>query len=202
MKEKQILFKSKGLKIEGLYAPSAGSKGVVIAHPHPLMGGSMRNNVVDVLVSSFYQNGFSTLRLNFRGTGLSEGTYDSGIGEQEDIKGAAAFLEENGKGDIHLAGYSFGAWVITKLIAGGYTPSDVVMVSPPVDFLPFDFDGLKGRIGLIICGDSDQFCPVDRLREIAGEAGCSFEVVAGADHFYWGKESGIANCLNEYLARG
>jgi hypothetical protein len=165
------------------------------------MGGNMRNNVVDALASSFYQNGFSTLRFNFRGTGRSEGAYDSGTGEQEDIKGGRTFLEEKGKEEIFLAGYSFGAWVIAKLIVGECLPSDVIMVSPPVDFLDFGFVDLNEKVGLIICGDSDEFCPAGRLKKIAEEIGCGFEVVKGAGHFYHGREDELIACLDDYLAQ-
>lgn len=199
MKEERIFFKSGKLDIEGLYAPSDGQKGVVITHPHSMMGGSMRNNVVFALVSAFYQNGFSTLRFNFRGVGRSGGIYDDGIGEQEDVKGAIDFLVEKGKKDIFLTGYSFGAWVNTKLIANQDFLSDIIMVSPPIDFLDFDFPGQKGKIGLVICGDSDQFCPIDRLGGITEEIGCRLEIVGGADHFYFGKEDVIAGYLDDYL---
>jgi len=199
MKEERVFFRSGKLSIQGLYASSDGEKGVVITHPHPQMGGSMRNNVVDALVSTFYQNGFSTLRFNFRGVGLSEGVYDNGIGEREDVKGAIDFLAEKGKKGIFLTGYSFGAWVNTRLIANQDFLSDAIMVSPPIDFVEFDFSGLEGKVGLVICGDRDQFCPVARLRRIAEEIGCRLEIVNEADHFYFGREDGINSYLNEYL---
>lgn len=199
MKEERIFFKSGEFDIEGLYAPSDGQKGVVITHPHSMMGGSMINNVVFALVLAFYQNDFSTLRFNFRGVGRSGGIYDDGIGEQEDVKGAIDFLVENGKKDIFLTGYSFGAWVNTKLIADQDSLSDVIMVSPPIDFLDFDFSGQNGKVGLVICGDRDQFCPIDRLKGITEEIGCRFEIVDGADHFYFGKEDAIAGYIDDYL---
>jgi alpha/beta superfamily hydrolase len=200
MNEERILFRSDKFSIEGLYASCDGPKGVVITHPHPMMGGSMRNNVVFALGSVFHQNGFSTLRFNFRGAGRSEGIYDNGVGEQEDVKGAIDFLSEKGKNDIFLAGYSFGAWINTRLIADQDFLSGVIMVSPPIDFLDFDFSGLKEKVGLVICGDRDQFCPIDRLKKITEEIGCRLEIVNGADHFYFGKEEGIIDYLNDYLA--
>ena len=200
VKEERIFFKSGRFSIEGLFASFDGPRGVVITHPHPLMGGSMRNNVVDTLVLALYQNGFSTLRFNFRGVGRSEGVYNNGVGEQEDVKGAIDFLTEKGGKDISLTGYSFGAWVNTKLIADQDFLSDAIMVSPPIDFLDFDFPSLKGKVGLIICGDSDQFCPINRLKKITEQIDCKFEVVKGADHFYFGREDGISYYLNDYLA--
>ncbi len=110
------------------------------------------------------------------------------------------FLSEKGKNDIFLAGYSFGAWINTRLIADQDFLSGVIMVSPPIDFLDFDFSGLKEKVGLVICGDRDQFCPIDRLKKITEEIGCRLEIVNGADHFYFGKEEGIIDYLNDYLA--
>jgi alpha/beta superfamily hydrolase len=197
--EERIFFKSGSLNIEGLYAPNEGYKGVVVTHPHSLMGGSMMNNVVTALVSAFYHNGFSALRFNFRGVGGSGGYFDDGNGEQEDVKGAVAFLKEKGFEEILLAGYSFGAWVVSRLIAGSDDFTDVIMVSPPIDFVKFDFSGLTGKCGLIICGDRDQFCPVSPLESITRELDCRLEIVKGADHFYFGREEGIIKYLDEYL---
>lgn len=199
MNEEPVFFKSGELSVEGLYAPGEGTKCVVVTHPHSQMGGSMRNNVVDAMVSAFYGHGYSTLRFNFRGVGQSEGIFDDGVGEQEDVKGAINFLKEKGFNDIILAGYSFGAWVNSRFLAGFDDLTDVIMVSPPIDFVEFDFSHLKGRCGLVICGDRDQFCPLSTLREIIQELECRLEIVSGADHFYFGREQGIIDYLSDYL---
>jgi alpha/beta superfamily hydrolase len=199
MNEETVFFGSGELSIEGLYAPVKGTKGVVITHPHSQMGGSMRNNVVEAMVSAFYEHGYSTLRFNFRGVGQSKGTFDDGVGEQEDVKGAIAFLKEKGFDDITLAGYSFGAWVNSRVLAGFDDLTDVVMVSPPIDFVKFDFSHLTGRCGLVICGDRDQFCPIPSLEGIIQELESRLEIVNGADHFYFGREQGIIDYLSDYL---
>jgi len=199
MNEEWIFLKSSGLTIEGLYDPGEGSKGVVVAHPHSQMGGSMENNVVEALVSAFHDRGYATLRFNFRGVGGSEGRFDDGKGEQDDVRGAIAFLQEKGLDDITLAGYSFGAWVISRAVAGYDGLSDIILVSPPVDFVPFDFSHLTGRCGLIICGDRDQFCPLPSLKKIVEQVGCPLAVVRGADHFYFGYEQDIRKNLSAYL---
>ena len=199
MKEERIFFESGGLTIEGLYAPGEGSKGVVVTHPHSQMGGSMANNVVDALVAAFHDHGYATLRFNFRGVGRSGGSFDDGVGEQDDVTGAIAFLKEKGLSDITLAGYSFGAWVMSRVLAGYDGLSDVIMVSPPIDFVQFDFSHLTGRCGLIICGDRDQFCPLRSLEDIVQQIGCRLEIVRGADHFYFGNEQAIQEYLSDYL---
>lgn len=165
------------------------------------MGGTMENNVVEVLIAPFMKRGYSTLRFNFRGVGSNKGTYDNGNGEQEDVLGAVGFLTEKEKTSVVLAGYSFGAWIALKVIGRCYIFSDVILVSPPVDFLDFDFTGMEGRIGLIVCGYRDQFCPASRLRSIAKMVKCRLEFVTGADHFYFGQEHLIVDHLYSYLPR-
>ena len=85
MKEERVTIINNGLLIEGLLEKSSGDRGVVICHPHPLMGGSMHNNVVEAIREAFAAEKYSTLRFNFRGVGHSTGVYDEGRGEQEDI---------------------------------------------------------------------------------------------------------------------
>ena len=71
----------------------------------------MHNNVVESLVHAYQRAGYATLRFNFRGVGSSQGKYDQGEGEREDVKAALHYLAEQGKNVVDLAGYSFGAWV-------------------------------------------------------------------------------------------
>ncbi|HOJ43284.1 MAG TPA: CocE/NonD family hydrolase, partial [Syntrophorhabdaceae bacterium] len=112
MSIKRVQIGSK-LKLDAVLKEQETKKGVVICHPHPLYGGSMNNNVVNALENGFYERGFTTLKFNFRGVGRSEGVYDEGIGEMDDVICAVNFLKETLKDNasILLAGYSFGAWV-------------------------------------------------------------------------------------------
>ena len=94
----------------------ASSKGVaVIAHPHPLFGGSMDNKVVQTLARVFTQSGWTAVRFNFRGVGSSTGTHDAGRGELEDMLVVVAATAPMGA--ICLAGFSFGAFVTTHAYA-------------------------------------------------------------------------------------
>jgi alpha/beta superfamily hydrolase len=199
MIEKSVNFRTGAIQIEGLYTVQNGENGVVISHPHPQMGGSMNNNVLEALVEVFFENNFSTLRFNFRGVGRSEGIYDNGAGEQEDLFAAVTFLANEGKKKIVLAGYSFGAWITVRMLNRRRDFSDVVLVSPPIDFLDFDWSGLTGRIGLMICGDRDQFCPLESLKRLADDIQCRLEIVRGADHFYFMKEQGLKDRIDAYL---
>jgi len=89
---------------------------VVIAHPHPLFGGTMQNKVVQTLAKAFVQNGWRAIRFNFRGVGASEGAYDDGRGEVDDlmsvIEATCATTQP-----MALAGFSFGAFVTSHAVA-------------------------------------------------------------------------------------
>ncbi len=198
MNENRITFKSGDLTLEGLFALGTTRKGAVLAHPHPMMGGNMRDNVLMALAEAFGNAGYSTLRFNFRGTGRSEGFFDGGIGEQGDLKSAVNFLKSMGHGEVVLAGYSFGAWVSFRAaLADGV--SDVILVAPPLAEMDFDFAAPGSRIGLAICGDADPFCPAGALQGQAEANGFKMAVVEGADHFFFGRERDLIEIVGGYL---
>jgi len=186
--------------IEGLLSLASAEKGVVICHPHSLMGGSMHNNVVEALQSAFAAEKFSTLRFNFRGVGASTGLYDEGRGEKEDILAVCAYLKNIGLKELIFAGYSFGAWVGSKILQESDNPfSFNICVSPPADYFNFEWDQLKNKINLLICGDRDQFCALNVLRTAAKKISAPLEIISGADHFYMGKEKELIKILQKYI---
>lgn len=202
MKEETIVFPAGPLQLEGRYAGAAGiERGAVIAHPHPLMGGSLENNVVETLAETFFHQGYATLRFNFRGVGRSGGRYDDGVGEQEDLRAAAEALRQRGVREIIWAGYSFGAWVTVQLLRRLPSPGGGVLVSPPIDLMDFDFSGLEGKIRLILAGDRDPYCGAARLLEMAGRTQAPVRILPGADHFFSGRETELSAALAEYLSR-
>jgi uncharacterized protein len=198
--EEPILFDSTGgVRLEGLYADSVGSTGVVIAHPHPLMGGEMRNPIVEIVTKTLLQNGLSTLRFNFRGVGKSSGSYDEGRGEKEDLLASFGFLKQRGKSDIILIGYSFGAWICAGVISRSI-PSAVVFIAPAIGLLRFDIAPLQGRIGLIVCGNRDPFCPFEKIASFAARLTCPL-VFIDTDHFFLGRERVLARYVSAFLEK-
>ena len=198
MSEERIFINNGPLVIEGLLHQADTEKAVVICHPHSQMGGSMHNNVVEALQDAFAALNYSTLRFNFRGVGASTGNYDEGRGEQRDIIAVCDYLRQRGFSELVFAGYSFGSWVGSKMIQEGDSSfSFSLFVSPPLDYFDFEWRKLKGKIDLIICGDSDQFCSLNVLKREAGNIGVPLEVIRGADHFYFGKEEDIAEILKK-----
>jgi alpha/beta superfamily hydrolase len=185
---------------EGLWRKGTGEFGVVICHPHPLMGGSMYNNVVETVRDVFSDFGFSTLRFNFRGVGASTGSYDEGRGEQQDIVSACEYMKSRGVKKIILAGYSFGAWVASHLLKD--RPSliqSTIFVSPPQKYFDFDWRGLEDAVGFMVCGDRDPFCDMKDLKKNAEYIHAEMKVIPAADHFYAGRESELAKYLSQYI---
>jgi len=193
MQEERVFFKSNGLKIEGLIIESQTRNGVVVTHPHPLYGGDMNNNVVESMVRAYGEKGYTTLRFNFRGVGRSEGGYDEGTGEQEDVRAAVAFLGGLGKTSIDLAGYSFGAWVNAQCIESLTDVKRMIMVSPPVNFLDFSFLEYSEKIRLVIAGSEDDIAPSAMIKDMipVWNSEAEFDIIKGADHFYLGKTGEI-----------
>jgi alpha/beta superfamily hydrolase len=201
MTEEQIFFDSKGLKIEGLLENLKGEQAVVVTHPHPLYGGEMHNNVVEAITQAYREHGYSTLRFNFRGVGRSEGSYDDGKGEQEDVRAALKFLSGQGMSGFDLAGYSFGAWVNALSIEKLAQAKRMVMVSPPVNFVSFDFLKYDPKIQLVIVGNRDDIAGYKTIEKLMQEWNpeATLRLIDGADHFYWGYTEELKAIIGEFL---
>ncbi|MBW2029597.1 MAG: alpha/beta hydrolase [Deltaproteobacteria bacterium] len=201
MAEEKVFVNSGDLRIEGLLEDLSGDRGVVITHPHPLYGGEMHNPVVEALVQAFGEAGYTTLRFNFRGVGESEGEYDGGRGEQEDVKAALRLLEGLGKSHVFLAGYSFGAWVNFMGLDKYENVRGLVMISPPVGLLDFKGSLFGSKVKLVITGSNDDIAEPEGVRErvMNWNSEAVLRVIEGADHFYWGKAHAIKESIKEYL---
>ncbi len=201
MSEERIFFNAGEIKIEGLLEDHPGDRGIVIAHPHPLYGGEMNNNVVDAVRRAFSENGYSTLRFNFRGVGRSGGSHDNGVGEQDDVRAALTLLSNLGKKRIVLAGYSFGAWVCALGIETFDQAEQLIMISPPVRSVDFTFLKNNSKIALIIAGTEDEIGDVQEIEKMLSDWNpeAVLEIIEGADHFYWGKTNAIQAILRKFL---
>lgn len=108
----------------------------IICHPHPLYDGTMYNKVVTTLARIFQAKGLTTIRFNFRGVGKSEGKYDFGRGEVNDLLAVAAWAaQEMGQHELWLAGFSFGAFIAASG-AVQLPVKKLVTVAPPVMHFP------------------------------------------------------------------
>lgn len=158
--------------------PQGAPLGVaLIAHPHPLFGGSLDNKVVQTLARAFLELGWQTWRPNFRGVGGTEGVHDEGRGELEDLAAIVARLEP---ARLALAGFSFGAGLQVQL-ATRVKADQLVVVGVAVTRFALP-DAPKGT--LVIHGEHDETVPLGRVLDWARPQDLPVVVVPGAEHFF------------------
>ncbi|MEO6802816.1 MAG: alpha/beta family hydrolase, partial [Granulicella sp.] len=165
---------------------------VLLCHPYPPAGGSMHNKVVYNAMKVFSSFGLPVLRFNFRGVGLSEGTFDDGHGEQNDVRAALSWLEHNLKLPILFAGFSFGSAVGLRACCGDVRVKGLVALGLPVHVMGRNYSyGFMPRCiepKLFLSGDHDPFAPREKLQSVLQHAPepkhCVW--IEGADHFFQG----------------
>lgn len=209
MKKTRVSFPSGGLVLEGILAIPEGAgplPAVIVCHPHPLYGGSMDNNVVCNLSGTLTQAALASFKFNFRGVGGSQGEFGQGIGEGEDVEAAISFVstvKEIDSKRIGLAGYSAGAGFALPVGFKDARIKALAAVSPP--FPMFDFNFLKGcpKPKLLISGSRDNLIPADQFLEFCRNLPepKEYEITEGADHFWWGYESGLAAKVTAFFTR-
>jgi uncharacterized protein len=167
---------------------SAAARFAVVCHPHPLHGGTLENKVVSTLARCCVELGVPALRFNFRGVGRSQGQYDEGRGETDDLLAIIAFGRSRWPlAQLWLAGFSFGAWIAGRTAARAGC-SRLVTVAPPV--ARFDFSALEPQRcpWLIVQGDADQLVDCSEVLRWAGSLvpAPTVHVMHGVDHFFHG----------------
>ena len=161
----------------------------VIAHPHPLFGGTMQNKVVQTLARAFVQSGWRAVRFNFRGVGASEGIYDEGQGEAADMCQVIAQVAP--EGPLALAGFSFGAFVtshVVQALGDQRQPQQLVLVGTAAsrfEVAPVAPD-LHERC-LVLHGEQDDTVPLASVMDWARPQSLPITVIPGCEHFFHGQ---------------
>lgn len=205
----EIIIAGPAGRIEGRYHQSPDSKApvVLILHPHPLYGGTMNNKITYHLYKTFVNNGFSTLRINFRGVGKSQGKFDNGVGELLDITAVMNWLHDhNIEGtQFWIAGFSFGAWLALQLVIRRPEIENYVLIGPPATKYDFNFIVPFSSTGLVIQGDNDEISKeqdtaklVDRLITQEGVE-VDYHVIHGADHFLKDKLDEMISIVDAHI---
>jgi len=174
--------------LEGVWhlPDSAPSAIAVVAHPLPIMGGTMDNKVVTTLAKAFAELGFATLRFNFRGVGASTGEFDSGNGEVEDVLEMVRYAQqEQGDLPLVLAGFSFGGFVQSRVARHLHPlPHQMVLVAPAVG--KYDVPPVPHNT-LVVHGEHDDVIPLNDVMEWARPQHLPITVLPEAGHFFHGR---------------
>jgi uncharacterized protein len=157
--------------------PGSAARGTaLIAHPHPLFGGTLDNKVVQTLARALVERGYEAWRPNFRGVGESEGGFDEGRGEVDDLEAVLAGLAR----PVVLAGFSFGAAMQAKLAQSAGAERLVLVGVAVTSFaVPAVPPGT-----LVIHGELDDTIPLSAVLDWARPQELPVVVVPGAEHFF------------------
>lgn len=161
----------------------------LLGHPHSLQGGTMNNKVVTTMVRVFKALGIPCIRFNFRGVGLSEGVYDKGIGESDDMLLLARQCRQQLPGvQCLFAGFSFGSYVAYRTAA---LSEHALLITIAPSVLHFDYTEFAPAPDpwLIVQGDEDEIVPSSSVLEFAAQASPAIPVLQFAEtgHFFHGK---------------
>ncbi|MDD0811271.1 alpha/beta fold hydrolase [Curvibacter sp. RS43] len=194
-------------RIEGLRDAAALSEGetrrgvAVIAHPHPLFGGTMDNKVVQTLARAFVQSGWDAVRFNFRGVGGSAGAWDEGRGEVDDF--LAVLSEQAAEGPIAIAGFSFGAYVASHALQAQWAAREVqrvVLVGTAASrFQVAALPEAAHEHTLVLHGEQDDTVPLSAVLDWARPQALPVTVVPGVGHFFHGQLPLLKNCVLRHL---
>jgi alpha/beta superfamily hydrolase len=183
------------------------SHAALVCHPHPLFGGTMHNKVVYHAMKTLSSFGFTVLRFNFRGAGLSEGEHDHGRGEVDDVRTALNWLDSQFHLPIIFCGFSFGTVTGMRASCGDKRVAGIISLGTPV--------GVEGRAykyeflqdctqpKLFISGSRDQYGAEASVRQVVGSAPEPKElvIVEAADHFFEGHLAEMQSAIGDWVTR-
>lgn len=202
-------------RLEALWKEPEGALlgAAVVAHAHPLHGGTMHFKVVFRIARALARAGYGVLRFNFRGVGASQGSHDGGPGEREDFRAALDAAAARGGLPLIAAGFSFGATI--ALTEGVADPRVAALIGAGVPLTRWDPRVLERseKAALLVSGGRDEFLPLAGAPPDAGEAAgvlaaafaealpaAAIEVVPDADHFFTGRLDALEERVAEFAA--
>lgn len=204
-----VFFNSTAGRIEAYYNHSEEkySPVVLLLHSHPLHGGNMNSPIIESLFECFVRNGFSTMKMNFRGVGKSEGSFGNGTGELIDAAIALDWLQETNDINAHywVVGVSFGACVAVELTMRRPEISRFIVISPPVNKCDLSFFSPCPVDGAVFCGELDSVVPLESVLNFVEKANrnknkrITFRKMEDADHFFRNKLDELAGWIEEYI---
>ena len=208
-KSKEIFIPGPSGRIQAKYFKNKkqGSPVALVLQPHPQYGGTMNNRIVYEAYNCFYKNGFSVIRINFRGVEKSDGIFDNGQGELSDAAAALDWIEKEnpGFGQCWVSGFSFGALICMQLIMRRPEVSKFIALSPQPNVYDFSFLAPCPISGLIVYGKNDELVSEDSILLLKKRLSMQknielkFNSIVGANHFYKSKEKELGSIITRYL---
>ncbi len=181
--------------------PPHAAGAAVVAHPHPLGGGTMHTKVVHRAARLLAERyALVSVRFNFRGVGASAGMHDEGRGEVDDLAAAAAWARAlHPEGPFVLAGFSFGSLCAIGA-APRVGPDALLLVGVPL--LRWDRSGVEAMPPVPVCwvqGEADEYGGAELARATALRFGWDLRTVASSDHFFTGRLDAFEAAASELL---
>jgi uncharacterized protein len=189
-----------------LWKPALGASprfAALVCHPHPLFGGTLHNKVVYQAAKALDAHKGAVLRFNFRGTGLSDGKHDRGIGERDDVRAALDFLAaEFLSKPLLVAGFSFGCWVGLRVGCEDARVQRLIGIGAPVNNSDFSYLETCSKPKLFVHGSNDEFGDVRRVEGLVAGLPGENKLVAvdGVNHFFTGKIEELGGAISEWMA--
>jgi alpha/beta superfamily hydrolase len=184
--------------------PEGAARAVAVCgHPHPMHGGTMHTKALYQTAKAFTRVGVAALRFNFRGVGLSAGSFDAGVGEKEDFRAAMTCAAERFPGlPIWAAGMSFGSWIALSVGAAVPAVTLLLAVAAPVDRYDFSDVVTSEKAKFFIHGEDDELIAAKEIRKFYAPLAEPKELVMieHANHLFEGKTSLVGDAVEGLLA--
>jgi len=179
----------------------------LILHPHPQYGGTMNNRIVYEIFNTYMQNGFSVIRINFRGVEKSDGMFDNGQGELSDAAAALDWIEKNNENyrQCWVSGFSFGSLISMQLIMRRPEVNKFIIISPQPNIYDYSFLAPCPSSGLVVYGKNDELVPEENIinlkKKLDNQKNISveFSAINNANHFFKNKEKDMSSILDKYI---
>lgn len=179
--------------------PALGA--AIIAHPHPLFAGTMNNKVVQTLARAAVSTGWDAYRFNFRGVGQSQGEHDQGIGESDDL--LRVIEQVAPQGPLVLAGFSFGTYVTSRVLARLQAERDIrAVVFVGTAASRFKVEPIPQELhsrSLAVHGELDDTVPIAPVMDWAREQSLPLTVIPGGEHFFHGRQVQLKELVIRHL---
>ena len=208
-KSNEIFIPGPAGRLEGKYYknPKFGSPVAIVLQPHPQYGGTMKNKIVQLMYNIFIENGFSVIKINFRGVGKSDGIFDNGQGELSDAAAALDWIERENLdySQCWVSGFSFGALICMQLIMRRPEVNNFIAISPQPNVYDFSFLAPCPTSGLVVYSDNDELVTKESIIEldnrIKSQKGVEvkFSKIKDSNHFFNDKEKFLREEVEKYI---